>query len=166
LQQNTHDRASYDEYILGSAEVVGLMCLRVFTNNNNNLYNELKPSAMRLGAAFQKVNFLRDLKDDYKTLGRMYFPGINMERFEDYTKKQIEQEIESDFNAALIGIKKLPKESIFGVYVAYVYYRRIFQKIQSLPSKAILMQRIRIPNYQKISLLFSSYCRHSINMMV
>lgn len=165
LDKTTHSMSSYNTYILGSAEVVGLMCLRVFTERNDTLYKQLKPAAMKLGSAFQKVNFLRDLKDDYTTLGRVYFPGIDMNDFSEHNKKQIEADIEKDFEAAFCGIKKLPAKSMFGVYVAYMYYRRLFQKIKSLPSGRIMQQRIRIPNYQKLSLLFASYCRHSLNMI-
>ena len=165
LKQNFHTRSSYQEYILGSAEVVGLMCLRVFTEGDNKLFEELKPAAMALGAAFQKVNFLRDIKDDYITLGRAYFPNIDMTQFTQVQKKQIETEIELDFDKALQGIKRLPAENRFGVYVAFVYYRSLFRKIKSLPSERILIQRIRIPNYKKISLLFTTYFKHSLRIL-
>ncbi len=165
LEETGHDRCSYDEYILGSAEVVGLMCLHVFTEGDQEMYEMLKPSAMRLGAAFQKVNFLRDLKDDYESLGRTYFPGVEMSQFSAIEKMKIEKEIEEDFAAAMEGVRKLPDSSRFGVYVACVYYMRLFRKIKSLPSDKILQKRIRIPNYQKLSLLFTSYFRHSLHLL-
>ena len=165
LEKTVHTRGTYNEYILGSAEVVGLMCLRVFTDGNEQRYRHLKPAAMKLGAAFQKVNFLRDVQNDFETLGRNYFPNVDLANFCEKDKKIIEQEIEQDFEAALEGIKCLPAGSMFGVYVAYVYYRRLFAKIKSLPHSRIMTQRVRIPNYQKISLLFASYFRHSMNMI-
>jgi phytoene/squalene synthetase len=165
LDQNKHNQTSYEQYILGSAEVVGLMCLHVFTEGDKELYLKLKPSAMRLGSAFQKVNFLRDLNDDYFQLGRVYFPTLKMNSFDEETKIEIEKDIQLDFDAALIGIKQLPSSSLFGVYVAYVYYRSLFNKIKSVPSKQILNQRIRIPNYQKASLLISSYFKMSFNLL-
>lgn len=165
LLKTEHTACSYKEYILGSAEVVGLMCLRVFTENDNDLYLKLKPAAMHLGAAFQKVNFLRDLKDDHSALGRTYFPGIDINHFNAVEKQQIEEDIENDFTAALQGIKNLPKSSMFGVYVAYVYYRNLFHKIKSIPPNIIMAKRVRINNYKKFSLLFSSYFKHSLNMI-
>ncbi len=147
---------TYEKYILGSAEVVGLMCLRVFTENNNQAYEELKPFAMKLGAAFQKVNFLRDLKDDFHLLGRTYFPNLNLMELNPQTKKQIEKDIEMDFAMALPGIKKLPRSSRTGVYLAYVYYQSLFNKIKRLPVQGLLMKRVRINNGKKISLMFNS----------
>ncbi len=160
-----HNELSYEEYILGSAEVVGLMCLRVFTEGNEEQYQQLKPAAMRLGAAFQKVNFLRDMKDDYQALGRTYFPGIDMKYFTPADKLRIEYEIEQDFQAALEGIRQLPDSSRFGVYVACVYYMRLFAKIKSLPSERIMTGRIRISNHHKIGLLFTSYFKHSLHLL-
>lgn len=165
LEKADHNLQSYNEYILGSAEVVGLMCLRVFAEGNNELYESLKPTAMKLGAAFQKVNFLRDLKEDYKTLGRVYFPKINLDQFTELEKKEIEIEIQSDFDEALKGIKKLPVSSRFGVYVAYVYYSALFAKIKTVSSAKIMQERIRIPNYKKISLLAGSYLKHSFGLL-
>ena len=165
LEQEFHSQHSYNQYILGSAEVVGLMCLRVFTEGNDRMYQQLKPGAMKLGAAFQKVNFLRDLKNDYEALGRTYFPQINMRNFTNAEKEEIETEIESDFDEALQGIKQLPVSSRFGVYVAYVYYRSLFNKIKAIPPGRILAERVRVPNSEKISLLMTSYFRHSLRMI-
>ena len=165
LGQTAHDKRSYDQYILGSAEVVGLMCLRVFTEGNREMYEHLKPAAMRLGAAFQKVNFLRDMKSDYMALGRIYFPGVEWEFFNSESKKEIEKDIEQDFDAALAGIRQLPASSRFGVYVAFMYYRRLFAKIKSITSRDMMHSRVRIPNYQKMGLLASSFVRHSMRML-
>jgi phytoene/squalene synthetase len=165
LNKSQHSDVSYNQYILGSAEVVGLMCLRVFCNGDEENYQHLKPSAMKLGAAFQKINFLRDLKDDYKTLGRIYFPNVDMTRFSQKEKLEIEKEIEQDFAEALEGIKQLPKTSRFGVYVAYMYYCSLFKKIKGIPSCRIMAERIRISNYHKLSLLASSYFKHSLRML-
>jgi phytoene synthase len=165
LRQQVHDLESFNEYILGSAEVVGLMCLRVFTEGDDALYQQLKPAAMRLGSAFQKVNFLRDLQADYKVLGRVYFPTVDLTQFSELEKQQIEIDIQLDFDAALAGIQQLPVRSRFGVYVAYVYYKALFAKIKSLPSARIMQERIRIPNYRKISLLASSYLKHSFGVL-
>jgi 15-cis-phytoene synthase len=165
LENIEYDRSAYEKYILGSAEVVGLMCLKVFLEGDEETYQKLKPEAMALGSAFQKINFLRDLNADYDKLGRTYFPGVNLEEFNDETKRQIEEEIEEDFYQGYLGIKKLPKSARFGVYVAYVYYYSLFSKIKSTPSSAILQQRIRIPNNQKFALLFKSYIRHSFNIL-
>ena len=165
LYKAEHSPETYNTYILGSAEVVGLMCLRVFTENNDALYEQLKPSAMRLGAAFQKVNFLRDLKNDYVELGRTYFPGVDFKVFSDAQKKQIEHDILLDFAAAHEGIRQLPENSRFGVYVAYVYYRTLFNKITAIPSARILMERVRISNRKKSRLLLSSYFRHAFSLL-
>jgi phytoene/squalene synthetase len=161
----TYDKGAYENYILGSAEVVGLMCLRVFCEGDQASYEHLKPSAMRLGAAFQKVNFLRDLKDDHQSLGRSYFPGVDVRRMDSATKQRIESEISADLDAALIGIRQLPKGSRFGVYMAYVYYLALFNKIKALPCEAILKERIRVRNRNKIALLTTSYFRHSFGLL-
>jgi phytoene/squalene synthetase len=165
LENIEYDRSAYEKYILGSAEVVGLMCLKVFLEGDEETYLKLKPEAMALGSAFQKINFLRDLNADYDKLGRTYFPGVDLKEFNDETKRQIEEEIEEDFYQGYLGIKKLPKSARFGVYVAYVYYYSLFSKIKSTPSSAILQQRIRIPNNQKFALLFKSYIKHSFNIL-
>lgn len=165
LQDRTYDQRSYETYILGSAEVVGLMCLRVFCKNDDALYQRLKPAAMRLGSAFQKVNFLRDLKDDHQNLGRTYFPGVEVARMDSETKRMIEADIRADMDAALEGIKQLPRGSRFGVYMAYVYYLALFRKIQALPCDRILKERIRVRNRRKIALLTTSYLRHSLGLL-
>lgn len=165
LDRQAYDRIGFEEYIVGSAEVVGLMCLRVFVKGDDALYQRLLPPARRLGAAFQKINFLRDMRADYMEMGRTYFPGIEMERFDDATKARIELEIAADFEAAYAGIIQLPKESRLGVYVAYIYYLRLFQKIRQLPSDRILEERIRIPNSKKATLFFGSFVRHQLNML-
>jgi len=165
LKETEYSSASYHNYILGSAEVVGLMCLRVFTENNDILYQHLKPSAMKLGSAFQKINFLRDLKNDYEVLGRVYFPQLDLTVFSDKEKKEIEHDIEKDFTEALAGIKQLPRSSRFGVYVAYIYYKSLFKKIKSVSSVNIMSERIRIPNSRKLGLLAGSYVKHSFRMI-
>lgn len=165
LQKIDYNSELYKEYIVGSAEVVGLMCLQVFVHGNKEEYERLKPYAMQLGSAFQKVNFLRDLKDDFHILGRTYFPNVNMEDFNCSIKKQIETEIEIEFREALKGIKMLPSSSRFGVYLAYTYYVSLFRKIQRTPAKKIVNQRIRIHNGKKISLMMSSYFQFKMAML-
>ena len=160
LQQIEYDSDLYKTYILGSAEVVGLMCLQVFTDGNKDKYAELKPYAMKLGSAFQKINFLRDLKEDYHILGRTYFPNVDISGFDNKIKYEIEKEIEEEFHEALIGIKKLPASSIFGVYLAYKYYLSLFKKIKKKSSKEILNGRIRIANSEKVFVAFKSYIRY------
>lgn len=157
LQKVDYNSALYNEYIFGSAEVVGLMCLQVFTEGSKEKFEELKPYAMKLGSAFQKINFLRDLKDDYQILGRTYFPNVDMCVFDNCVKCQIEQEIEEEFKEALIGIKKLPNSSKFGVYLAYKYYISLFRKIKRKTSSEILNSRVRVSNLQKIFVAFKSY---------
>ena len=163
LDKMSYNREKYDQYILGSAEVVGLMCLHVFTEGDRKSFEELKPYAMKLGAAFQKVNFLRDLKSDYHDLQRSYFPNITMLDFCDEAKRQIEEEIEEDFKIALIGIKKLPASCKGGVYLAYVYYSSLFGKIKKLSARKILSERIRIHNGRKIGLMLNSFVQHKMN---
>lgn len=165
LHKEDYTQEQYEEYILGSAEVVGLMCLKVFTERNNELYEELTSSAMKLGSAFQKINFLRDLKADYLTLGRSYFPGIDVSKLDDATKQLIEEDIKADFEAGYQGILRLPKKARFGVYLAYIYYTALFKKIANTPSAQILEERIRISSPRKASLLFGSYVRHSFNLI-
>lgn len=165
LHKEAYTQDQYEEYILGSAEVVGLMCLKVFTEGNADMYASLKAPAMKLGSAFQKINFLRDLHADYNNLGRSYFPGIDVSRLDDATKHKIEADIKSDFDEGYIGIVKLPKKARFGVYLAYIYYTALFKKISSTPSARILQERISISKPKKASLLFGSYLRHSFNLI-
>jgi 15-cis-phytoene synthase len=165
LDKSAYTEDMYKEYILGSAEVVGLMCLKVFVNGNEQEYQHLKPSAMKLGSAFQKINFLRDLKADFHLLGRTYFPGVNMNQFNDNVKLEIEADIEKDFIAGYEGIKQLPKNARFGVYMAYIYYYKLFKKIKDTPAYVILNERVRIPDNKKYRLFVSSYVRHSLNMV-
>lgn len=160
LQQISYDHELYKQYIVGSAEVVGLMCLQVFVEGNKLMYERLKPYAMMLGSAFQKINFLRDLNEDFHVLGRTYFPNIKMNSFSNETKRQIEDEIDAEFKYALQGIKRLPVSSKFGVYLAYRYYVSLFKKIKRTPAEKIMNSRIRIPNGQKLSLAMSSYLKY------
>ncbi|WP_294671476.1 phytoene/squalene synthase family protein [uncultured Fluviicola sp.] len=165
LQTIQYEQKVYEQYILGSAEVVGLMCLKVFVRGNEESYLKLKDSAMKLGAAFQKINFLRDLNADYFQLGRTYFPEMNFDLFDRAMKQKIEQEIALDFKAGYEGIKKLPKDARFGVYMAYRYYVKLFHKIQKTDAQIILGERIRIPDNKKYRLLFTSYLRHNLNLL-
>ncbi len=163
LEKVEYTSETYDQYILGSAEVVGLMCLHVFTEGDLVKFEELKPYAMKLGAAFQKVNFLRDMKDDYQILGRCYFPDINISEFTHDAKERIEEEIENDFRYALLGIKKLPASSKGGVYLAYVYYRSLFNKIKKLPPTRVMTERVRINNGKKIGLMLNCMVQNKLN---
>jgi phytoene/squalene synthetase len=153
LNQKKHDEDSYKQYIKGSAEAVGLMCLRVFCNNNNKLYNDLEKYAIYLGSVFQKVNFIRDISADYNELKRVYFPQLNINEFNEEEKNKIEDDIEKEFSLALIGIKQLPKSAKKGVFLAYSYYYSLFKKIKSTPADKIMSQRIRIPNFTKFLIL-------------
>jgi phytoene/squalene synthetase len=165
LNKQTYDEAKYELYILGSAEVVGLMCLKIFVNGSEAEYQRLKPAAMKLGSAFQKINFLRDLNDDFNELGRTYFPGINLKDFDCDIKKEIEENIELDFKMGFEGIKQLPKNARFGVYMAYIYYYKLFNKIKATPAKIILQERVRIPNNKKYRLFITSYVKHNLNLI-
>lgn len=165
LKPVDYDSELYREYIFGSAEVVGLMCLQVFVEGNKSMYESLKSYAMKLGSAFQKVNFLRDLKNDYQVLGRTYFPNIKHGTFNDDIKKQIEEEIEMEFKEAFAGIKKLPDSSRYGVYLAYKYYRALFIKIKNVPAESIIYERIRIPNGKKLSLAMTSYIQFKLALL-
>ena len=155
----------YKDYIYGSADVVGLMCLKVFVKGDNAKYKELKPSAMALGSAFQKVNFLRDLKNDYRELDRTYFPNVNFNNFDEVSKQSIIDDIEKDFEFALKGIFKLPNEARFGVYTAYKYYNKLLMKLKRTPSDSIRNKRIRVPNYQKITVFARSYLKYRLNLL-
>lgn len=153
LSKDVYDKQGYSEYIYGSAEVVGLMCLYIFCEGNKQQFNHLKPFAQALGAAFQKVNFLRDVQADFHQLNRTYFPGIDFYRFNNEDKKRIEAEIAADFHKAFEGIKQLPIKARFGVYVAYKYYLSLFRKIRRIQPSRIMQERIRIPNYGKMLIL-------------
>ena len=155
----------YKDYIYGSADVVGLMCLKVFVGGNKETYKRLKPSAMSLGSAFQKVNFLRDLNADYSLLNRTYFPNLDFNDFDDDAKMLIMNDIEEDFRKALKGIYELPNNSKFGVYAAYKYYKRLLTKLKKTSYLKIKNQRVRVPNYQKVDVLARSYVRYRLNIL-
>ncbi|MGA7719711.1 MAG: phytoene/squalene synthase family protein [Ignavibacteriaceae bacterium] len=158
LYMNSHEKQSYDEYINGSAEVVGLMCLHVFVQNNTKLYNELKHSAQMLGSAFQKVNFLRDIKDDIEERGRIYLPGVHKDAEINYFDKELfEREIEQEFQQALKGILKLPVGVRLGVYTAYIYYQTLFNKMKGKSIQEIKLRRIRVSNFIKLNLFIKSF---------
>lgn len=163
LNKLNYSTDQYKEYILGSAEVVGLMCLQVFVNGNNEEYKKLKPYAMKLGSAFQKVNFLRDLKADYELLGRIYFPEVDLKSFSKEEKLKIEKEIEAEFSEAVIGIRMLPTSSRAGVFLAYTYYKKLFRKIQKTEANQLMQKRIRIQNGKKFVLMFNSLLKHRLN---
>jgi len=165
LTEQEYDEASYNEYIYGSAEVVGLMCLRVFCEGNTEQYDALKAPAKRLGAAFQKINFLRDIKSDFDDRGRVYFPGVDFANFTAEDKAQIESDIKADFDAALVGIKQLPKGARLGVYLAYNYYIQLFEKIKRAPAMQVASKRIRVSDKRKALLVFSSALRHQLNFL-
>lgn len=162
LDDQDYDQQKYEEYILGSAEVVGLMCLYVFTGGDKSRYEALRPKAMRLGAAFQKINFLRDIGADYLQLNRTYFPEIDLANFTENDKKRIEEDIEKDFKAALEGIRELPRSSRRGVYLAYQYYRELFEKIQLSRACAVFSKRFRVSNGRKLLLLFDTLLKHKL----
>jgi phytoene/squalene synthetase len=165
LYEKEYTTEKYDEYILGSAQVVGLMCLRIFTAGNTQEFEKLKPAAMKLGSAFQKVNFLRDINADFNNLSRTYFPNINLEKFTNIDKKIIEKEIEEEFTEALKGIKQLPRSSRRGVYLAYIYYKELLTKIKRLSAERVMKDRIRISNSHKFGLMFDSMIRYKINAL-
>ena len=165
LNKSNYNKAGYEEYILGSAEVVGLMCLKIFIEGDEKKYQELQHDAMKLGSAFQKINFLRDLKADVHTLGRAYFPGFEVEKFNAVTKKEIEADIQKDFDAGLRGIKQLPRKARLGVYLAYIYYISLFKKIKNTAPEKVMHTRIRISDYKKYMLFMSSYFKHQFNVI-
>lgn len=160
-----YDQEKYEKYILGSAEVVGLMCLKVFVYGDEERYQELKPYAMKLGSAFQKINFLRDLNADLNELGRIYFPGVDTGNLSLENKLLIENEIQKEFDEALIGIKMLPKSSRFGVYVSYKYYRKLLRKIKRKTAQDLMERRIRVPDNEKLMVFAKSYVRNSLNIL-
>lgn len=155
----------YHDYIYGSADVVGLMCLKVFVKGDEKKFHELKDTAMSLGSAFQKVNFLRDLKADHDELNRTYFPNTDLNNLNESSKQEIIADIEADFAKGLSGIKKLPMEAKFGVFMAYRYYRQLLKKLKRTPALEIKSSRIRVPNYKKIELLTRSYVKFQLNLM-
>lgn len=165
VKSDYHNKKEYDEYIYGSADVVGLMCLKVFVGGNEEKYNELKEEAMRLGSAFQKVNFLRDLKDDNLVLNRNYFPGVDLTSFDEKSKAMIIKEIEEDFRVAYQGIVKLPMEAKFGVYTAFVYYKKLLKKLENTPYYQIGTERIRVSNYTKARLLANSFVTYKLKLV-
>ncbi|AYQ36382.1 phytoene/squalene synthase family protein [Runella sp. SP2] len=158
-----YNRNLYDEYIYGSAEVVGLMCLRVFCEGDSKMFDHLKEGARRLGAAFQKVNFLRDLKSDFVDRGRVYFPEVDFRLFSKEAKRKIEADIQADFDAANIAIQQLPRSARMGVYLAYVYYLTLFNKIKETSASRIQEERIRVPDFQKIALLAKTYLQFRLS---
>lgn len=165
LHKTKYNSDEIKSYIIGSAEVVGLMCLRVFCEGDKILFDRLASYAQRLGSAFQKVNFLRDFNSDYRIMGRMYFPELEINQWNSSCKQEIEKSIETDFAEALKGIKQLPRSSRLGVYVAYVYYLALFKKIKNTTPESVLEGRIRIPNHDKARLLAYSYVKHQLNMI-
>jgi 15-cis-phytoene synthase len=165
LSKQQYNNQIYEQYIYGSAEVVGLMCLQVFCEGNNDMYEKLKPAARSLGAAFQKVNFLRDIKADFEGLDRMYFPGCDFKNFTYADKKNIESDIQRDFDDAYSGIIQLPMKARFGVYVAYKYYVSLFKKIKQVQPQRILEQRIRIPDYGKAFIIAKAGIRSQLNLL-
>jgi len=165
LEDIEYDKQKYEQYILGSAEVVGLMCLKIFVYGDEGEYEKLKPYAMKLGSSFQKINFLRDLNADFNELGRIYFPNLESGELTLENKIQIEEEIQQEFEDALIGIKMLPKSSRFGVYVSYKYYVKLLKKIQRKTANELLQERIRIANKTKVFVFAKSFLRNSLNIL-
>ena len=159
------NKQEFDDYIYGSADVIGLMCLKVFVNGEKKKFNQLKPFAMSLGSAFQKVNFLRDLKADHESLNRSYFPNLNIDKFDEKSKQFILNDIDKDFTNALKGILLLPPSAKFGVYTAYKYYLKLLNKLRKTDPLEIKNDRIRLPNYQKINVLARSYVRYRLNIL-
>ena len=165
LEFSRYHDGLYKTYIYGSAEVVGLMCLKVFLNGDKKEYERLKDYACALGSAFQKINFLRDIKSDYEERGRVYFPGVDYTNFTNAVKTEIEADIKADFDQAYIGIKQLPASARLGVYLAYVYYTKLFQKIKNSPATQVADGRIRVPDTRKVYLLASSAVKHQFNLL-
>jgi phytoene/squalene synthetase len=165
LDKKLYSRNDYNEYIYGSAEVVGLMCLYVFCDGDRTVYNKLKPAAQALGAAFQKVNFLRDIKADYTDLNRMYFPGVDFGNFTPVMKSEIEADISLDFKRAYEGIVQLPWKARFGVYVAYKYYVSLFLRIKKIQASRILRERVRVPNYLKAIIVMRAGLKNQLKLI-
>lgn len=162
LEDKNYRQELYEQYIYGSAEVVGLMCLRVFCQGEPALFEQLKAPARRLGAAFQKVNFLRDIRSDYEERGRVYFPGLRYEQFDDGAKRAVEDDIRADFEAAYVGIQQLPRAARMGVYLAYIYYLKLFHKLRRAPATQVLAERVRLPDNTKLLLLAGSWLRYRL----
>ncbi|WP_295712483.1 phytoene/squalene synthase family protein [Mucilaginibacter sp.] len=165
LDQKVYDGDEYNAYIYGSAEAIGLMCLRVFANNDDDLYHALLPQARSLGAAFQKVNFLRDIRSDFEERGRTYFPGVDFNNFTEQVKLNIQANIQSDFDAAFAGIKRLPVGARLGVYIAYTYYLQLFKKIKNTPANVIMQKRIRVSDTCKIGLYVKAVLQQKLNVI-
>jgi phytoene/squalene synthetase len=165
LHFHTYEDSLYKEYIYGSAEVVGLMCLKIFCRDDSKSYEKLKDTACALGSAFQKINFLRDMKSDFDERGRVYFPGVDFNKFDNEEKEVIERDIKADFDYAYTGIVQLPKGARFGVYLAYIYYVNLFQKIKSSSALLVKKERIRVHDSRKVYLLFSTAIRSSLNLL-
>lgn len=165
LDQKVYDGEEYNAYIYGSAEAIGLMCLRVFANNDDDLYCALLPQARSLGAAFQKVNFLRDIRSDFEERGRTYFPGVDFNNFTEQVKLNIQANIQSDFDAAFAGIKQLPVGTRLGVYIAYTYYLQLFKKIKNTPANVIMQKRIRVSDTCKIGLYVKAVLQQKLNVI-
>lgn len=165
LDRKQYDPMGFEEYVMGSAEVVGLMCLRVFCKTDDSAYLRLKHDAMKLGSAFQKVNFLRDLKADYVGLGRTYFPHLRMDALDESTKKEIEADIERDFQYGFRGLRQLPRGARLGVYVSYLYYYALFSKIRRMPFSDVLNRRVRVRNRYKLAILGYSFVKHQFNLI-
>jgi phytoene/squalene synthetase len=165
LDQKVYDGEEYNAYIYGSAEAIGLMCLRVFANNDDGLYHALLPQARSLGAAFQKVNFLRDIRSDFEERGRTYFPGVDFNNFTEQVKLNIQANIQRDFDVAFAGIKRLPAGTRLGVYVAYTYYLQLFKKIKNTPANVILQKRIRISDTHKIGLYVKAVLQQKLKVI-
>jgi len=159
LHQTAYDRELFEKYLYGSAEVVGLMCLKVFCDGDDQLYDSLHTYAQSLGAAFQKINFLRDIQSDIEDRGRVYFPGLDFKRFSEKDKANIEREIRLELDHALVGIRKLPKSARTGVYLSYIYYAALFQKIRKLPASQIMRVRVRVHDAVKMRLLAFTYLK-------
>ena len=165
LADQIYTPEKYEEYVMGSAQVVGLMCLHVFTNGNEQEFERLRKPAMKLGSAFQKVNFLRDVNADYLELNRTYFPGVNLSAFSNENKRVIEEDILMELDEALDGIKQLPRSCRKGVYLAYVYYKQLFRKIAKVPAEKVMSERIRVSNGHKFYLMFDSLVRYKLNVL-
>ncbi len=165
LENTSYSDDGYKTYIYGSAEVIGLMCLKIFCEDDELLYTQLVPKAQSLGAAFQKINFLRDIKSDFEERGRTYFPAVDFNNFNEQEKKLIETDIKKDFDDALEGILQLPVGAQLGVYIAYVYYLELFKKIKETPAKVIMQKRIRVSDRQKMFLYFQAYLQQKLKVI-